>query len=294
MKNKRPAMGRGLSALLDISENEPANSGVVVNKISPVNFAMLPLEQISANPFQPRTVFEEQALLELVESVIKQGIIQPVTVRKVGDDKFQLISGGRRFKAAKMAELHEIPAYIRVADDIQVLEMALVENIQRENLDPIEIAVSFQRLIEECNLTHDALSANVGKNRSTITNYLRLLKLPAEIQIALRNSKITMGHARALINIIDAKVQLKLFNEILKHDLSVRNVENMVRNIDRIKPEKSKPKSDNRYNDISRILSNALNAKISLKRNKEGNGSIIIRFSSDQELNRIINLLNIK
>lgn len=289
-------MGRGLSALLDDASSEENINKERTEKYSPVNFAMIPLEQISANPFQPRTVFEEQALMELVESIKKQGIIQPVTVRKVGDDKFQLISGGRRFKACLIAELTEVPAYIRLADDIQMLEMALVENIQRENLDAIEIAISFQRLIEECKLTHDALSHNVGKNRTTITNYLRLLKLPAEIQIGLRHDKISMGHARALININDAKLQLKIFNDILKHDLSVRKVETLVRGIDKVKIDSEKnaanAKPANIYEEIGKKLGSKLNTKVELKRNDNGRGSIVIRFSSDEELQRIVNRLS--
>lgn len=294
MKTKRPAMGRGLSALLDSSDLELRDRRETGVKYSPVNFAMVALDKIIANPFQPRTVFEEQALLELVESIKKQGIIQPVTVRIVGDEKFQLISGGRRYQAAKMANLGELPAYIREADDGQMLQMALVENIQREDLDPIEIAVSYQRLIEECNLTHDALSHNVGKNRTTITNYLRLLKLPAEIQIALRNNKITMGHARALISINDSDRQLHLFNEIIKYDLSVRKIETLVRDIDKIKKNKVKIKSDIRYVEIAHQISSLLNAKVSLTRKSDGKGSIIIRFFSNEDLKRITKKLNVE
>ena len=258
---------------------------------------MIPLERISANPFQPRTVFEEQALQELVESIKKQGIIQPITVRKVGGDRFQLITGGRRYKASVLAELNEIPAYIRVADDTQMLEMALVENIQREDLDPIEIAISFQRLIEECSLTHDALSQNVGKNRTTITNYLRLLKLPAEIQIALRNNKISMGHARALISISDSVSQLRLFRDIIKHDLSVRKVEKVVSEFRVLSSElKTKHKTRNTKHEsgddiLIQNLNSILNTKVDIKRNNNGRGSITISFMSDEELNRIIKIL---
>jgi ParB family transcriptional regulator, chromosome partitioning protein len=302
MKTKRPAMGRGLSALLDSSEvgsqkSEVRSHAADVETLhaTSLHFSMIPLERISANPFQPRTVFEEQALQELVESIKKQGIIQPITVRMVGGDRFQLITGGRRYKASVLAELTEIPAYIRVADDTQMLEMALVENIQREDLDPIEIAISFQRLIEECSLTHDALSKNVGKNRTTITNYLRLLKLPAEIQIALRNNKISMGHARALISISDSASQLRLFKDILKRDLSVRKVENFVRDIGKVKVETRHALTlqDIKTGDdeLAGNLSSALNTKVDIKRKNNVRGSINIHFNSDEELNRIIDTL---
>ena len=288
-------MGRGLNALLDSAEtgdvrHERESNNDLSSKYSELSthFSMIPLERISANPFQPRTVFEEQALQDLVESIRKQGIIQPITVRLVGGDRYQLITGGRRYKASVLAELTEIPAYIRVADDTQMLEMALVENIQREELDPIEIAISFQRLIEECSLTHDALSHNVGKNRTTITNYLRLLKLPAEIQIALRSNKISMGHARALISISDSASQLKVFMDILKHDLSVRKVETIVRDLGKVKITMPKANAVIRYDEIAENLSTVLNTKVDLKRNNKGKGSISITFSSEDELNRII------
>ncbi len=299
MKTKRPAMGRGLGALLDSTEIDITTKREIVKKYSPSNFAMIPLDNISTNPFQPRTVFEEEALSNLVESIKTQGIIQPVTVRMVGDDKYQLISGGRRLKASKMAGLTEIPAYIRTADDMQMLQMGLVENIQREDLDPIEIAISFQMLIEECKLTHDALSQNVGKNRTTITNYLRLLKLPAEIQIALRKNLINMGHARALINIDTPSSQLKLYNEIIKYDLSVRKVETLVRSLSKDKSDKKTNANEklaikSQYSDISENIRNLLNTKIELKRNNKGRGSIVISFSSDEELQRIVDFLNKK
>jgi ParB family transcriptional regulator, chromosome partitioning protein len=297
MKTKRPAMGRGLGALLDSTEIDITTKREIVKKYSPSNFAMIPLDNITTNPFQPRTVFEEKALTELVESIRAQGIIQPVTVRMVGDDKYQLISGGRRLKASKMAGLTEIPAYIRTADDMQMLQMGLVENIQREDLDPIEIAISFQMLIEECKLTHEALSQNIGKNRTTITNYLRLLKLPAEIQIALRKNRINMGHARALINIDTPAIQLKLFNEIIKHDLSVRKVENLVRNLainktEKISNEKEDLSDNTMYTAIQDNIGNLLDTKIELKRNNKGRGTIVIRFTSDEELQRIVDFLN--
>src|SRR6188768_2770008 len=209
--NKKPALGRGLSALLenaktDITTKSVGETAAVVNTVSNIK-----LKHIETNPFQPRSNFEENALQELSESIRQHGIIQPITVRKLGYDRFQLISGERRFRASQMAGLTEVPAYIRIADDQEMLEMALVENIQREDLDPIEVSLSYKRLIDECNLTQEQLSEKVGKQRSTVTNFLRLLKLPAPIQKSLRDNEISMGHAKALINIDNEDRQLAIF-----------------------------------------------------------------------------------
>ncbi len=231
MSTKKNALGRGLSALLenantDITNNKLEGEGKVVGAISNIE-----ISKIEANPFQPRTNFEEDALNELASSIKEHGIIQPVTVRKLGYDKYQLISGERRFRASQLAGLTSVPAYIRIANDQAMLEMALVENIQREQLDAIEVAISYKRLIDECNLTQEQLSQKVSKQRSTITNYLRLLKLPIEIQLGIRNSDISMGHARALINIENPEKQLEIFNHIILNNLSVREAEDLARGV---------------------------------------------------------------
>lgn len=292
MVNKKRALGRGLSALLenantDITTRLSNESDKTLGSISEVA-----VSQIEANPFQPRSLFEEEALIELSESIKTYGIIQPVTLRKMGNDKFQLISGERRFRASQIAGLERIPAYVRVADDQTMLEMALVENIQRENLDAIEIAISFKRLIEECDLTQENLSEKVSKKRSTVTNYLRLLKLPAEIQLGIRKNLISMGHARALVAIEDENEQLKLFEKIVNEQLSVRQVEALVKGIT---PQKPKPATKNyltsdlehRRNFIADRLSN----KVELKRSRTGTGKLIINFKNDEDLNRILSLL---
>jgi ParB family chromosome partitioning protein len=227
--SKKPALGRGLSALLenaktDITTKQVGDTAPVVNSVS-----IIKLSNIEVNPFQPRTNFEETALQELSDSIKQHGIIQPLTLRKLGYDKYQLISGERRFRASQLAGLKEVPAYIRVADDQAMLEMALVENIQREDLDPIEVALSYKRLIDECSLTQEQLSEKVGKQRSTVTNFLRLLRLPAPIQKALRERDISMGHAKALINIDNEDRQLAIFALTLEQELSVRQIEEIAR-----------------------------------------------------------------
>src|SRR6478752_7405445 len=231
--SKKKALGRGLSALLsDNEEDEKLDVEISTDVIpsTPANgMSEIQISEIEVNPFQPRTHFDEDALLELAESIKVHGIIQPITVRRLSRNQYQLISGERRFQAAKIAGLRAIPAYIRLADDQQMLEMALIENIQRENLNPIEISLSYQRLISECNLKQEELGDRVGKNRSTVTNYLRLLKLPPDIQIALRDQKISMGHARAIINVDNPESQLFIFKKIVAEDLSVRKVEELDR-----------------------------------------------------------------
>jgi len=226
--SKKPALGRGLSALLENAKTDITTKAIdnapVLGSVSNI-----PISAIETNPFQPRTEFEEVALNELAQSIKEHGIIQPITVRKLGYDKYQIISGERRFRAAQLAGLTEIPAFIRVANDQQMLEMALIENIQREDLNPIDIALSYQRLMDECKLTQEEVSKRVGKQRSTVANYLRLLKLPAPIQKALKENAITMGHARALINIENEDKQLALFALILEQDLSVREVEELAK-----------------------------------------------------------------
>lgn len=293
MVNKKRALGRGLSALL-----ENANTDITTRLSSDENatlgsIAEVSISAIEANPFQPRSLFEEEALVELSESIKTYGIIQPVTLRKMGNDHFQLISGERRFRASQIAGLDKIPAYIRVADDQTMLEMALVENIQRENLDAIEIAISYKRLMEECNLTQESLSQKVSKKRSTVTNYLRLLKLPAEIQLGIRKNLISMGHARALVAIEDIDQQLLLFERVVNEELSVRQIEELIR--ENNTQSKPKPASKNyltydleqRRNYLSERFSN----KIDLKRSRSGTGKLVINFKSDDDLNLILSLL---
>ena len=292
---KKKALGRGLNALLQSPETDITAKDISGNFVVGA-IANIPLNQIETNPFQPREDFDEIELTELAASIKKQGIIQPITVRKLGFDKYQLISGERRFKASAMVGLEDIPAYIRIANDLQMLEMALVENIQRANLNPIEVAIAYQRLIEECNLTQEELSKQVGKDRTTISNYLRLLKLPAEIQIALRNNELTMGHARALINLENTEEQLAIFKEIIAQELSVRQVEAFVRENNFIpqKGNKAKNKYDlsDHFKNIQKRLADSLNAKINLKVNNKGKGNLVISFKSSEDLERIINLLN--
>jgi ParB family chromosome partitioning protein len=300
MSNKRNALGKGLSALLenantDITTNNRAAAGELGAVVGAVT--NLPLSQIEANPFQPRSNFEEQALSELADSIKLHGIIQPVTVRKMGYDRFQLISGERRFRASQLAGLENIAAYVRVANDQAMLEMALVENIQRENLDAIEIAISYKRLIDECNLTQEQLSEKVSKQRSTVTNYLRLLKLPAEVQLGIREKKISMGHARALINVEKSDDMVDIYHRIMEDGLSVREVEELTRDKKKIEP-RLKHKNltgdlDERYKDKIKSLSKQYGAKIELKSNLQGEGKLIIPFTTEDELDRIIDALDI-
>jgi len=293
MTTKKKALGRGLDAILrgpetDIRSREIADN-YVVGAIAEIS-----IEYIESNPFQPRDNFEEEALTELSESIKKQGIVQPITVRKTGLNKFQLISGERRLRASKLAGLSKIPSYIRVANDEQMLEMALIENIHRENLNSVEIAISYQRLIEECSLTHEKLSERVGKKRTTITNYLRLLKLPADIQLALKENKITMGHARALVSIEHAQKQLNLLNRIIQKDLSVRQVEDIVRKMnqpDQEKADSNKFEIPEKYTSIQEDLSGKYNTKVQLKLNNKGKGSIVIPFENNEGLEEILKKL---
>jgi len=297
---QRSALGRGLSALLESSDTDvTSKSGAVTASAQGVvgGVAQLPLDQIEPNPFQPRTEFKAEELNELAQSIKEQGIIQPITVRKMGYDKFQIISGERRFRASKLAGATTIPAYIRVANDQGMLEMALVENIQRQELNPLDIAISYKRLIDECSLTQEELSERVGKNRTTVTNFMRLLKLPPEIQIALRDNKITMGHARALVGIEDIGEQLLVFKEILQKQLTVRDVETLARETGGKKNTTSKSTKGNEtlsfeYAKIQKVLSNHFEANVQLQRKSNGSGKISIPFSNDQDLNRILELLN--
>ncbi len=287
---KKPALGRGLSALLenaktDITTKQVGEGAPIVGSVS-----MIKIKNIETNPFQPRTNFEEIALQELSDSIKQHGIIQPLTLRKLGYDKYQLISGERRFRASQMAGLLEVPAYIRVADDQAMLEMALVENIQREDLDPIEVSLSYKRLIDECNLTQEALSEKVGKQRSTVTNFLRLLKLPAAIQKSIRDREITMGHAKALINIDNEDRQLAIFALALEQDLSVRQIEDLARG-EKIKftPKVTRVEKPLSMEDkeIQKKLQKIFEKSFTYKRNGKA-GSITLTFKNDKELLNIL------
>ncbi len=292
---KKSALGRGLDALLenkktDITTRQIGDKTPVANTVSTLH-----ISQIETNPFQPRTHFDKDALKELAESIKQHGIIQPITVRKMGYDNYQLISGERRFRASQIAGLTNVPVYIRIANDQVMLEMALVENIQREDLDAIEIAISYKRLIDECNLTQEGLADKVAKQRSTITNYLRLLKLPAEIQKGIRDKGISMGHARALINILDEDLQLALFSKILEEGLSVRDIESLARGEKlKIKP-KSKPRSIVSLEDkkIIEKLNKALALPVNLKRKKDGSGNITLSFKNDAQFEKILSYFEI-
>lgn len=286
---KKSALGRGLGALISDANNMPFNRPAT-SETPPTlaSIAEISINRIDANPYQPRSSFDEEALKELAESIKSLGLIQPITVRLIAGNRFQIISGERRFRAASLAGLITIPAYIRKADDQGMLEMAIVENIQRENLDSIEIALSFQRLIEECDLTQEAMAERVGKKRATVTNYLRLLKLPVEIQLAIRAKMVTMGHAKALLALDNSKKQLKLCNQIIEQDLSVRQVEAKIKRMTSAGPSKKNidahPDLDDSYFRLLEIFGKYFNNNINLKRGENGNGSITIHFKGDDEV----------
>lgn len=294
---KRKAMGRGLSALLketgEVNSASDAHAEKIVGAIAEIE-----IEKIQPNPNQPRTQFSREALEELAISIRELGIIQPITVRKERDGKFTIISGERRYRASKLAQLEKIPAYVRLADDQSMLEMALVENIQREELDPIEIALSYQRLIDECELTQEAMSERVGKKRSTVTNYLRLLKLTPIVQAGLRDKMISMGHARAIISVDDEEEQMNLYERTIARDLSVRQIEDAVRKLRETEAPKSGTKSAKQplpaeYEQIRGTLAEKLSTPVNLSRSKRGKGKIEIPFKNDEELERILNALEI-
>ncbi|MFN6947076.1 MAG: ParB/RepB/Spo0J family partition protein [Cytophagaceae bacterium] len=292
---KRNALGRGLSALLEDSDNVKQKDAID-QEPAVSNISEIPVENIEVNPYQPRTHFEETALKELSESIKIQGIIQPITVRQLNRNKYQLISGERRLQASKLAGLTAIPAYIRTANDQQMLEMALIENIQRENLNALEIALSYQRLLSECDLKQEQLGDRVGKNRTTVNNYLRLLKLPPDIQAALRDNVISMGHARALINIENVDIQLDIFKKILSEDLSVRKTEELVRTTGQKKETaKKEPNSPLAYElqNLQNKLSSHFGTRIQIKADNQNKGEIKIPFVSGEDLNRLLEILNI-
>ncbi|PIA80738.1 chromosome partitioning protein ParB [Gaetbulibacter sp. 4G1] len=293
---KKQALGRGLSALLkdpsnDIQSVQDKNADKVIG-----NIVELDLDFIEVNPFQPRTKFSEESLRELASSIKELGIIQPITVRKLGLNKYQLVSGERRFRASKLIGLETIPAYVRIANDQESLEMALVENIQRQDLDPIEIALSYQRLIDEINLTQEQMSERVGKKRSTIANYLRLLKLDPIIQTGMRDGFISMGHGRALITIEDQSIQLDIYEKILSDKLSVRETEGLVRNFNT--NETLAPEKKDEEEDVPKFIKKGITAfseyfghKIDVKVSKNGKGKITIPFHSEEDFNRIKKLV---
>lgn len=285
---KRKALGRGLDVLLS-TEDLRTDGSSSINEIE--------LDKIVVNPNQPRRDFDEVALQELADSIKEVGIIQPITLRKLSEDEYQIIAGERRFRASQKAGLKSVPAYIRTADDENMMEMALIENIQREELNAVEIALAYQHLIEQYNLTQDRLSERVGKNRTTITNYIRLLKLPAQIQLALKKKQIDMGHARALITIKDAKIQVQLLEEIVRKGLSVRKVEEMVKQgeFGDYKNEERKPalkKTSEEFNLLKKHLSNFFNTKVQLSCSDKGKGKISIPFNNEEELERIIGMFD--
>ena len=290
-QKKQPALGRGLGALLtNVDTDITSLTGATLGSIS-----LLPIHSIETNPFNPREYFQKEALDELAVSIGTHGIIQPLTVRKLGRDKYQLISGERRFRAAQLAGLIEVPAYIRVANDQAMLEMALVENIQREDLNAIEIGISYQRLIEECSLTQEQLGEKIAKSRSNVTNHLRLLKLPAAIQAGVRDGLISMGHARALVSVSDEAEQMRRFNQIHQDGLSVRELEQLLK-----KPKTQAPINNlNVSTKLSSLqmvfieeLEKRLAANVSIQKNGKGQGKLIVPFKSDDDFKRIISLLN--
>ncbi|MFT5215800.1 MAG: ParB family chromosome partitioning protein [Glaciecola sp.] len=290
---RKQALGRGLSALLndpsnDIKSVQDKNADKVIG-----NIVELDITAIEVNPFQPRTTFNEEALRELASSIKELGVIQPITVRKLDFNKYQLVSGERRFRASKLIGLTTIPSYIRIANDQESLEMALVENIQRQDLDPIEIALSYQRLIDEINLTQEQMSERVGKKRSTIANYLRLLKLDPIIQTGIRDGFISMGHGRAIINIDDQSEQLDIYEKILTNKLSVRDTEELVRNLKGI-TETTKPAKEELPKFVKKGVkefSEYFGHKIDVKVSKNGKGKITIPFHSEEDFNRIKKLV---
>ena len=294
--NKKPALGRGLSALLqnaktDITTKQSGEATPVVGTI-----ALIKIKDIDTNPFQPRTNFEETSLQELSESIKQHGIIQPITVRKLGYDKYQLISGERRFRASQLANLEEIPAYIRVANDQAMLEMGLIENIQREDLDPIEVSLSYKRLIEECALTQEQLGEKVNKQRSTVTNFLRLLKLPVAIQKGLRDKDISMGHARALLSIENEDKQLAIYALAIENELSVRQIEALARDEKlNFTPKTTRIEKPLTIEDkqISKKLEKIFNKSVDFKRNVKGDGTIKLTFSNESELTNILSFFDI-
>jgi ParB family chromosome partitioning protein len=295
MSKSKEALGKGIRALLNnidddatrvgraAKDNEYEQTGTVVK---------IPLEQIEVNPFQPRVDFNEEALNDLANSIKTHGVVQPITVRKIGNKKFQLIAGERRLRASKLAGQDDIPAYVRVANDQESLEIALIENIQREDLNALEIALNYQRLLDECNLTHEDLSTRLGKSRTAVTNYLRLLKLPPDVQSALKGKKISMGHARAIAGLDDVVMQLYICKEIVAKEMSVRQTEALIKaGNTKAKPKSSPGKLPFAYQKVQDNMASNLSAKVQIKPKQNGNGEITIYFHNDDDLERLIEIL---
>lgn len=294
MTSKKKALGRGLDSILQSPETDITSRDISGDYVAGA-IAEIAISKIDANPFQPRTSFEAESLEELAQSIKLQGIIQPLTVRKTGYDRYQLIAGERRLRAAEISGLQAVPCYIRVANDEQMLELALIENIHRKDLNAIEIAISYRRLIEELNLTQEDVSQKVGKDRATVSNYIRLLKLPSEVQYALRHDQISMGHARALISITEQELQLKALLRIVEKGLSVRDTEKIAREIQSPSLLKKETKDAGIPENLQKAgvsLHEKIGAAISIKRNNKGQGSLVIKFGSESDLERILGILN--
>ncbi|WP_212002809.1 ParB/RepB/Spo0J family partition protein [Chitinophaga sp. HK235] len=298
--SKKEALGKGIRSLLQNIDTDLKHTASTLGEkamAAVTGIERIPLEQIVTNPKQPRRDFDEVALQELSQSIKLHDIIQPITVAKISNKKYQLIAGERRLRASKMAELKDIPAYIRQANDQELLELALLENLQRENLNAIEVGLSYKRLMEECTLTQEQVADRMGKERSTVTNYIRLLKLPPDIQVAVRNGQLSMGHARVLTGVENVENQLFLYNEILQNGLSVRQTEELARRInqaDKGNQHKAvKVKLPPAYQKIQDNLSSHFSTKVKLDRGKNGKGSIMIEFYSDEELDSILEKIDI-
>ena len=287
---KKSALGRGLGALIDIQPTVQTSGSSLIDEVE--------LSKIEANPDQPRTNFNEEALQELAASIAELGVVQPITIREIAQDRYMIIAGERRFRASKLAGLTKIPAYIKRVSDETMMEMALVENIQREDLNAIEIALTYQRLLDEYKFTQEKLSDRVGKKRATVANYLRLLKLPAEIQLGLTKKEIDMGHARALINVQDPTKMIKLYEEVVAKGYSVRKVEELVRQLNEggeasaLEKKPTDPELQKAYSQIADRLSNIFGAKVKVDRNEKGKGKISLVFSSDEELENILMVID--
>ena len=293
MTKKKEDLRKGLNLLLKDIENKSNREKTDVVKTLSHTVAMLSIDKIEFNPFQPRNHFDETQINELAESIRTLGLIQPVTVRSIGGDRYQLISGERRLRACRIAGENEVPAYIRIADDQAMIEMALVENIQRTDLNSLEIAFAYQRLIDECELTHDNVAQRVGKNRSTVTNYLRLLKLPPTIQSGIKNEKISMGHARALAGVENPLIQLELYNETVSRELSVRALEARILGLSKTKAIKKTHPSDPNTLAVHKKLEEFFGTNVDLKRNENGKGQFTVRFNSDGDFNDMLEKLGI-
>ena len=282
MAEKKSALGRGLGALIDLQPTVQTSGSSLIDEVE--------LSKIVANPIQPRTMFDEEALKELAASIAELGVVQPITLRETEPGKYMIIAGERRYRASKMAGLTKIPAYVKRVSDETMMEMALVENIQREDLNSIEIALTYQRLLDEYQFTQEKLSERVGKKRATVANYLRLLKLPAEIQLGLTKKEIDMGHARALINVADPAVMIKLYEDIVKNGYSVRKVEELVKSLSAPKASKkqSDPEIKAEYEQMGKHLSTLFGASVKIERNDKGKGRIVLQFANDDELEKLL------